>query len=83
MNYVLQKNVKINKKEEEEILKKLLRYDFVDDPALETDFDRPPIILPGGKWVYFLYKVLLLLKMVNDHKVLLKNQKSTSVSFPQ
>lgn len=49
MNFVLQENIKITKKEEEDIVRNLLRVDFIDDPALETDFDRSPVIFPGGE----------------------------------
>lgn len=39
----------MTKKEEEDIVKNLLRVDFIDDPALVTDFDRSPFIFPGGE----------------------------------
>lgn len=44
----------MTKKEEDDIVKNLLRVDFIDDPALETDFDRSPVILPGGKFFFML-----------------------------
>lgn len=49
INFVLQENIKITKKEEEDIVRNLLRVDFIDDPALETDFYRSPVIFPGGE----------------------------------
>lgn len=43
----------MTKKEEEDIVKNLLRVDFTDDPALETDFDRSPVIFPGGELFFY------------------------------
>lgn len=48
-NFVLQENIKLTKKEEDDIVKNLLQVDCIDDPALEVDFDRSPVIFPGGE----------------------------------
>lgn len=43
----------MTKKEEEDIVKNLLRVDFIDDPALVTDFDRSPVVFPGGELFFY------------------------------
>ncbi|KAF6211687.1 hypothetical protein GE061_012201 [Apolygus lucorum] len=42
----LNENVKIDKEEEEEVMKELLRDDFIDDPDIEADLDHAPVELP-------------------------------------
>uniref|UniRef100_A0A1B6GS45 DNA-directed RNA polymerase III subunit RPC4 n=1 Tax=Cuerna arida TaxID=1464854 RepID=A0A1B6GS45_9HEMI len=42
----LKENFKVDKKEEENTMKQLLRDDFIDDPNLEPDFEKCPITLP-------------------------------------
>uniref|UniRef100_A0A1B6KUG5 DNA-directed RNA polymerase III subunit RPC4 n=1 Tax=Graphocephala atropunctata TaxID=36148 RepID=A0A1B6KUG5_9HEMI len=42
----LKENFKVDKKEEENTMKQLLKDDFIDDPNLEPDFDKCPITLP-------------------------------------
>ncbi|XP_075232657.1 RNA polymerase III subunit C53 isoform X2 [Lycorma delicatula] len=41
-----QENIKIDKNEEDMMLKELLRDDFVDDPNLEPDYENYPVKLP-------------------------------------
>lgn len=43
----------MTKKEEEDIVKNLLRVDFIDDPALKTDFDRSPVIFRSGELFFY------------------------------
>lgn len=50
----LKENIKIDKAEEDLMLKELLKDDFVDDPSLEPDYENCPIKLPlseGNLWL--------------------------------
>ncbi|BET01235.1 Hypothetical protein NTJ_14053 [Nesidiocoris tenuis] len=48
-------HVKVSKEEEEEVMKELLRDDFIDDPSIEADLDNAPVQLPMQefcKWAH-------------------------------
>lgn len=49
----LEDEIKVNKEEEENTVKELLRDDFIDDPSLEPDFENCPIKLPLKDWKVF------------------------------
>lgn len=49
----LENEIKVNKEEEENTVKELLRDDFIDDPSLEPDFENCPIKLPLKDWKVF------------------------------
>ncbi|KAL1131472.1 hypothetical protein AAG570_011089 [Ranatra chinensis] len=66
----LQDNVKINKEEEELVMKELMRDDFLNDPELEPDFDNCPIKLPLQECKLFL--LLCNLYLLKNNLFLLK-----------
>lgn len=49
----LEHEIKVNKEEEENTVKELLRDDFIDDPSLEPDFENCPVKLPLKDWKVF------------------------------
>lgn len=55
---LFKENIKIDKKEEDIMLKELLRDDFIDDPNLEPDYENCPVKLPLNKgniiFIFFL-----------------------------
>ena len=58
----MQEKIKINKEEEEKVMKDLLNDDFLDDPELEPDLTHCPIKLPLLECKLKLLLIVLIMK---------------------